>query len=178
MLVGANGSGKSTIIEALAAVWARRVTAFRSDFAQQALGQPSAEDSDLHIALRLHYTPGGPTGGLFVRAERLHSQAPTLTPPSGRGRWAEPGGYVLDEPESALSFDSSLVLLALMNDMRAAGTQIVLATHSPVLAALPDAHLLELGDQGVHPVDYNNSDLVTSWRSFLARPDRYLRHLT
>lgn len=204
VLVGANGSGKSTIIEALAAVWAPRVTAFRSDFAQQALGQPSAEDSDLHTALRLHYTPGGPAGGLFVRAERLHSQAPTLTPPSGRGRWAErlgghpvlsrshgegfldvlagmaaePGLYVLDEPESALSFDSSLVLLALMNDMRAAGTQIVLATHSPVLAALPDAHLLELGDQGVHPVDYNTSDLVTSWRSFLARPDRYLRHLT
>lgn len=68
VLVGANGSGKSTIVEALAAAWARRITAFRSDFAQQALAQPSAEDSDLHAALRLDYSSGGPTGGLFLRA--------------------------------------------------------------------------------------------------------------
>jgi predicted ATPase len=91
---------------------------------------------------------------------------------------AEAGLYILDEPESALSFDSCLVLLALMADMRAAGSQIVLATHSPVLAALPGSHLLQLDADGIHPVDYDDSHLVTSWRSFLNAPDRYLRHLT
>lgn len=204
VLVGPNGSGKSTLVEALATAWARRVSAFRSDFAQQAFGQPSVEDSDLHHALRLEYTPGGPSGGLFLRAERFHAQAATLVPSTGRGRWAErlggqsvltrshgegflevlagmtaeTGLYVLDEPESALSFDSALTLLALMHRMRAAGSQIVLATHSPILASLPRARLLQLGDSGITTIDYESSDLVTSWRSFLASPDRYLRHLT
>src|SRR4051794_12526448 len=107
----------------------------------------------------LEYTPGGPTGGLFLRAERLHAQAGGF---ANQGRWsdridgsllhrshgegflqmlagmtAEPGLYVLDEPESALSFDSSLMLLTLMADMRAAGSQIVLATHSRSLRPFP-----------------------------------------
>ncbi len=53
----------------------------------------------------------------------------------------------------------------------------MLATHSPILASLPGAHLLELSEHGIAAIDYDSSDLVTSWRSFLARPDRYLRYL-
>lgn len=199
VLIGQNGSGKSTIVEAVAAVWARRVTAFREDWLQQAVSQPSAEDSDLHRSLRLAYTRGGPTGGLFLRAERLHAQAAGF---SNRGRWAgriegrllnrshgegflqilggmtaEPGLYVLDEPESALSFDSCLILLAIMREMLAAGSQILLATHSPLLAALPDAQLMQLDGGGISPVDYDTCDLVTSWRSFLQAPESFLRHL-
>ena len=199
VLIGANGVGKSTLVEATAAVWARRITAFRSDWLQQRLGRPAVEDSPLHHALRLDYTPGGPVGGLFLRAERLHSQAGGF----GIGRWsdrianpilershgegflqvlagmvAEPGFYVLDEPESALSFDSSLMLLTLMCDMRAAGSQVLLATHSPILAAVPDATILQLDSTGISPIAYDDTDLVQSWRSFLNRPDAYLRHLS
>jgi predicted ATPase len=199
VLVGANGAGKSTIVEAVAAAWGRRMSAFRDDWLQQAVSSPSEEDSDLHRSLRLDYTRGGPSGGLFLRAERLHAQAAGF---SHRGRWsdrvdgplltrshgegflqvlagmsAEPGLYVLDEPESALSFDSCLVLLTIMSDMLAAGSQILLATHSPVLAALPSARLLQLDDHGIGPISYDGSDLVTSWRRFLATPDAYLRHL-
>jgi predicted ATPase len=93
------------------------------------------------------------------------------------GMTAEPGLYVLDEPESALSFDSSLVLLTILQDVLAAGSQVVLATHSPVLAALPGATLLQLDDRGITPVTYDDSDLVTSWRAFLRRPEDFLRHL-
>lgn len=200
ILIGQNGSGKSTLVEALAAAWGRRVTAFRSDWLQQAAADPSAEDSDLNRSLRLVYTRGGPSGGLFFRAERLHAQADWF---SSRGQWkdrmggvdvlarshgegflailaamvAEPGLYVLDEPESALSFDSCLILLALLADMRAAGSQVVLATHSPVLAALPHAHLLQLDDHGIRPVQYSDADLVISWRTFLHAPERFTRHL-
>jgi predicted ATPase len=53
-----------------------------------------------------------------------------------------------------------------------------LATHSPILAALPGANLLQLDDDGIRPVTYDETDLVTSWRSFLDSPERYLRHLT
>ena len=199
ILIGQNGSGKSTLVEALAAVWARRITSFRTDWLQQAVARPSDEDSDLHRALRLSYTTGGPSGGLFLRAERMHSQAEGFSSP---GRWsdrvegsiltrshgegflqvlagmtAEAGLYVLDEPESALSFDSSLMLLTLMSDMCAAGSQIVLATHSPILAALPGALILQLDDQGIAPIEYNDTDLVHAWRSFLIDPDSYVRHL-
>lgn len=199
VLIGANGAGKSTLVEGIAAAWARRVTAFREDWLQRSIAEPAAEDSDLHRALRLSCTRGGPTGGLFLRAERLHSQAEQF---SGRGRWseridgpllgrshgegflqvlagmaAEPGFYVLDEPESALSFDSSLMLLTILQDMLAAGSQVLLATHSPVLAALPGATLLHLDDGGITQVEYDDSDLVTSWRAFLERPAAFLRHL-
>ena len=61
--------------------------------------------------------------------------------------------------------------------MLAAGSQVVMATHSPVLAALPGALLLQLDDRGITPVEYDDCDLVTSWRSFLERPAAFLRHL-
>ncbi|SOD74584.1 predicted ATPase [Jatrophihabitans sp. GAS493] len=201
ILIGQNGSGKSTLVEGLAAAWGRRITAFRSDWLQRAAAESSREDSDLNRSMRLHYTVGGATGGLFLRAERLHAQADWF---SGGGRWGErmggidvlarshgegfleilaamvsdPGLYVLDEPESALSFDSCLVLLTLMSQMLAAGSQIVLATHSPILAAMPGALLLQLDESGIRPVDYDETDLVTSWRGFLASPERFLGHLT
>lgn len=201
VLIGANGSGKSTIVEALAATWARRVTAFRPDWMQQAVAAPSGEDSDLDRALRLDYTAGGPTGGLFLRAERMHAQLAGFT--GTRGRWqdrlgrdsllershgegflevlaamsAEAGLYIMDEPESALSFDSCLMLLTLMSDMRAAGSQIVLATHSPILCALPGTRLLSLDDRGITEVSYDESDLVAAWRAFLADPAAFVRHL-
>ena len=199
VLIGPNGGGKSTVVEAVAAAWGRRMSAFRQDWLQQAVAAPSAEDSDLHRSLRLSFTRGGPTGGVFLRAERLHAQAAGFTNP---GRWservdgpllsrshgegflqvlagmaAEPGLYILDEPESALSFDSCLVLLAILADMLAAGSQILLATHSPILAALPGARLLHLDHHGATPVAYDDSDLVTSWRAFLHAPEAYLRHL-
>lgn len=62
VFIGANGTGKSTLVEAIAACWARRVTAFRDDWMQRAVGAPAEEDSDLRLALRPTYTRGGPTG--------------------------------------------------------------------------------------------------------------------
>lgn len=200
VLVGANGSGKSTILEALASAWGRRVTAFRDDWLQQAMAAPSGEDSDLDRSLRLEFTRGGPTGGLFLRAERLHAQAGLFT---YRSRWGqrldgppvlarshgegflevlsamsgEPGLYLMDEPESALSFDSCLVLLALLAQMLDSGSQVVLATHSPVLAAVPGGRILQFSEDGIIPVGYDDTDLVVSWRQFLDGPERYLRHL-
>ncbi|MCA1695612.1 MAG: AAA family ATPase, partial [Actinobacteria bacterium] len=147
---------------------------------------PSGEDSDLDRALRIAYTRGGSTGGMFLRAERLHAHAEAF---SGRGRWAErietlllhqshgegflqvlggmtaePGLYVLDEPEAALSFQGCLALLSIMIEMLESGSQLIVATHSPVLAALPGADLLQLTADGIHPVaTYDDTDLVTSW---------------
>jgi predicted ATPase len=61
VLVGANGSGKSTIVEGIAGAWARRMTSVRSDWIQRVTGEASEEDSPLHRAFRLSTTTGGPT---------------------------------------------------------------------------------------------------------------------
>ena len=91
--------------------------------------------------------------------------------------FAEPGLYVLDEPEAALSFTSTLRLVGLLDELARTGAQVVCATHSPILAALPGAAVLEVGDHGVRPTRWEDLALVDHWRRYLARPDAYLRHI-
>ena len=83
----------------------------------------------------------------------------------------------MDEPEAALSFRSCLALIALLHEMRAEGSQVIVATHSPLLVALPGAALLELGEWGIRPAAYDELELVQSWRTFLDGPGAYLRYL-
>jgi predicted ATPase len=84
----------------------------------------------------------------------------------------------LDEPEAALSFHSCLGLVALLDTMRREGSQVIVATHSPLLASLPGATLIELGDHGMRVIDrYDDLALVREWRQFLAAPERYMRYL-
>lgn len=86
--------------------------------------------------------------------------------------------YFMDEPEAALSFRSTLGLISLLDLMSREGSQVVVATHSPVLVSLPGATLFELGDWGIRRVDsYDDLEVVQNWKSFLEAPPRYLRHL-
>jgi len=89
----------------------------------------------------------------------------------------EPGFYVLDEPESALSFSSSLALVGVLDSLARRGGQALCATHSPLLTALPGATVLQLDDDGYAPVRWDDLDLVDHWRRYLADPRSYLRHL-
>ena len=98
-------------------------------------------------------------------------------------RFDDPGFYCLDEPEAALSFSSTLSLIAVLRRIADEGGQVLCATHSPVLAALPGARILEVGalgqaqGPGLRQVEWQDLELVQHWRSFLAAPDRYIRHL-
>lgn len=93
------------------------------------------------------------------------------------GRFREPGLLLLDEPEAPLSFESCLVLIRVLLDAANSGSQIVCATHSPLLAAIPDAHVLEIGDHGIRQVAWEDLSMVDHWRRYLQNPDLYLRHL-
>jgi predicted ATPase len=193
-LVGENGSGKSTLAEAVGHAWQGRVGS------QAPYWGPEATDdvAGLYRCLRLDALRPIPTGGFFLRAEAMHSYFAAIgeehlrafggTPLHGyshgesflavlRTRANEQGFYVFDEPEAALSFRSCLALLALLDVLRSEGSQAVVATHSPLLPALPDATVLELGEWGWRPSSYDDLDLVRDWRDFLAAPQRYLRHL-
>jgi len=96
-----------------------------------------------------------------------------------RLRFNGPGLYVLDEPESALSFSGCLALVGLMTDLAATGTaQVIVATHSPLIAATPGADIYEVGDWGLRSSTWEDLSVVQNWRHFLTSPTTYLRHLT
>ena len=96
-------------------------------------------------------------------------------------RFGPNGLYVLDEPEAALSVRGCLALVARIDELHellAQGSQFVMATHSPILLAVPGARILQIDDTGrIERVSYDDAEPVSLTRSFLTEPDRFLRHL-
>lgn len=89
-----------------------------------------------------------------------------------------PGGlYLLDEPEAPLSPLRQLGFLSLLKDAVAQDAQFIIATHSPIILAFPEAQILSCDDGHIHPVAYDALEHVTLTRDFLNNPAHYLRHL-
>ena len=85
------------------------------------------------------------------------------------------GLYLLDEPESALSPMRQLSFLSLMHDLVSRGGQLIIATHSPILMAYPQAEILRFdGPDGVERVDYRDTEHYRITREFLSAPERML----
>lgn len=201
--VGDNGSGKSTLVEAIAEGFRLDAHGGR---AGARTGRPNPTRTPLGEVLRLETTAkgarmlGGPRlkkKGFFLRAETAFSMTEKLGGVLGywedntaemshgegfaavfRAMFRDPGFYVLDEPESALSFTSCLQLVALMHELGRSGAQVVCATHSPILAATPGADIIELGEHGYRRVAWQDLELVDHWRRYLDNPAAYLRHIT
>lgn len=190
-LVGENGSGKSTLLEAAA-----RAYGLAPEGGSINGGQTTrVSESPLGEVLRAQRGVGTRRWGFFLRAESMHGwytfhesiggPAPRYHEMSHGESFTEviaqnidgPGFYCLDEPEAALSFTALLSLMQVLNDVAAAGGQVVCATHSPVLSALPGARILEVGGWGLRETTWDDLDLVRSHRWFLEDPQRYLRHL-
>jgi predicted ATPase len=202
MLVGDNGSGKSTLVEAIAERFGLDSYGGK---AGARYARPDHRKTPLGEALRLDTTATGARmlagprlkkQGFFLRAETAVSMTERLG--GVAGYWEDdtarmshgeafvtmfaammnkPGFYVMDEPESALSFTSSLHLVALMHELGNSGAQVVCATHSPILAATPGADIIELGTHGMRRTSWAELELVDHWRRFLSKPDACLRHL-
>ncbi|MFF5039846.1 AAA family ATPase [Streptomyces nigra] len=199
-LVGENGSGKSTLVEALA-------EGFGLDSWGGSAGYKYAsarEPSELGARMRFEATAAGRRmlrgsrtrrRGFFLRAEtaldalgreqttgRLSGAVDEMSHGEGflmafRERFEGPGLYVMDEPEAALSFSSCLQLVGLLHHLGRSGAQIICATHSPVLTALPGAEIIEVGDHGMRPAEWRDLELVYHWRRYLNDPWAYLRHI-
>jgi predicted ATPase len=186
--VGENGSGKSTLVEALAV--RAGLNAEGGSRNLQFATRPS--HSALHQHLRLSWARR-PARAFFLRAESFYTTASAYEE-VGLGGYHErshgesfldvatrqflPGGfYVMDEPESALSVRGQLTLLRRMHDLVDAGAQFVMATHSPILLAFPDAALYALDEGGVRRIRYEDTDPFVLTKAFLESPDRFFRHL-
>ena len=90
-------------------------------------------------------------------------------------RLAPAGLYLLDEPEAALSAQSQLGFLAMIRDAIQSGSQFIIATHSPILMAIPGARILSFDNPPVREVSYDDLASVALVRDFLMAPERYLR---
>jgi predicted ATPase len=94
-----------------------------------------------------------------------------------RSRFVPNGLYLLDEPEAPLSPVRQLAFLSAVKEMIEQNAQFIIATHSPILMAFPDAVILSFDGGRIHEVDYQDLEHVTLTRSFLNNPEAYLKHL-
>lgn len=194
IFVGENGSGKSTLIEAiaLAARFGPEGGTRNIHVATQ------SSESELHRHLVLVREARREKSGFFLRAESLFNVA-TRVDDLGlerfgweslhqkshgesflwllQNRFRPNGLYILDEPEAALSPQRQLAALAIMHDLVSAGSQFIMATHSPILMAYPGALIYKLDDTGLAPTRYEETEHYTVTRSFLLRPESFLKHL-
>ena len=199
ILVGENGSGKSTLVEAVAEAYGIDVRGGHGA-RRYAVSEPKGPLGEA-IELILSDRPGPRvkrSAGFFLRSETAfevfkfmsHHRVPgygerhlgTLSHGEGYlqvldASFAEPGLYLLDEPEAPLSFHSCLTLIATLDQVVKGGSQVICATHSPLVAAMPGARLLELGEHGIRETSWEDLEMVAHWRRYLDGPDRYLRHL-
>lgn len=190
-LVGENGVGKSTLVEGLAMAAGLNPHGGSSNIRTRSHGT----ESPLHEHLRLVWARRRPKRDFFLRAETLLD---TMAAYDGIGgalsgltrlshgesvstlldRLAGKGLLLFaDEPEDGLSVPGQLALLRRLHELVGEGAQLVIATHSPILPALPGARTYELDDDGAHEVAWDDTDAAAIMRSFFRAPDAYLDKL-
>ena len=195
MFVGANGSGKSTLMEAIAVQLGCNPEGgspnFRFDTANTL--------SDLQRVIRLARRIPRNAPRFFYRADAYHLLATEIRNlgvvdsyggkdlhemSHGQAvlslfkhRFRGGGVYLLDEPEAALSPETQLEVIARIVQLAKEGARFVLATHSPLLMALPGALIYELGESGTAQRDYHELNHVRLYKRFLGDPQSVVMRL-
>jgi predicted ATPase len=198
-LAGENGSGKSTIIQALAvaagfnAEGGTKNYSFSTQNTTSALSQyvtlvrgPVREKAGYFLRAESFYTtanyaetgtdPGFGPSPLLFDGKRIHQQSHGEAFLAIIKDFPPRGLYIFDEPESALSPQRLLSLMHRMHELVARGSQFIIATHSPMLLAYPGV-IYELSETGVRQTAYDDLAHVQLTRDFLDHPAAYLRHI-
>ncbi|OWK38137.1 AAA family ATPase [Fimbriiglobus ruber] len=201
-LVGENGAGKSTILEAIAVACGLNPEGGSRNFNFAT----RASHSSLDECVRLARAPARPGDSYFLRAESFYNVAseierldqggggpPIIDAYGGqslheqshgesffalfRYRFRDNGLYLMDEPEAALSPKRQLQFLVLLHDYVRRGGQFVIATHSPIIMAYPEARIYLLDAGGIREVAYTDTEHYVITRGFLGNPGRMLAEL-
>lgn len=200
--VGENGLGKSTLIEAIATKWGFNAEGGSRNFNFYT----KRTESHLNKYINLARGPYRLRDGYFVRAESLYNVATNIdnldliecnAPPISLAyggslhnqshgesfltlffkRFRGRGLYILDEPEAALSPVSQLSLLARMKELVDMNSQFIIATHSPMLLAYPDALVYEIKNNGIFLTQYSKTEHYLFMKSFFDDTERIIKNL-
>lgn len=185
ILTGENGSGKSTLLEALATL-AGFATTGGGAWAGE---NDTAENSPVALANRLRagWLPKMKKGW-FLKAQSFaevsrQTAGGYLSMSHGEGfsnmigdRMRGQGVYLLDEPEAALSPSRQVELLVFLSEIQQrADAQVIMATHSPILMAVPNATLLQITHRGIGPVDLRDTEHFRLMAAFTDDPDGFVQ---
>jgi predicted ATPase len=201
-LVGENGMGKSTLTEAIAVAFGLNPEGGSRNFRFTT----NASHSGLHQYLGIRKT-AYPKDSFFLRAESFYNVAshidaldkqPAAAPPiieayGGlslhrqshgesflslvQNRLGGEGMYIWDEPEAALSPMRLMTLLCEMKRLVEGNSQLIIATHSPILMAFPGAEILELSADGIRSVSLEQTEHYQVTKQFISDPQRMLHYL-
>lgn len=191
-IVGENGSGKSTILESIAVAYGFNAEGGTKNFNFTS----RATHSDLNNYMRVVKGTKKPRNGFFLRAESFYNFAsniddldremsfgPRLIESYGGrslhqqshgesffavflNKFSGEGIYILDEPEAALSPSRQMSMLSRMHELVGEGSQFIIATHSPIVMAYPDALIYQI-KEGFEKVSYEETEHYQVISSFL-----------
>ena len=203
-IIGENGTGKSTLLEAIAIALGFNAEGGTKNF------RFSTNDShsSLHEHLRISKSFNTPNDGFFLRAESFYNVAsyidemdadseargnPIIDSYGGTSlhaqshgesffslfmnRFSGQGLYILDEPEAALSPMRQLSMLIRMHELAEQGSQFVIATHSPILMTYPESTIYSLTQEGIHESTLEETEHYQTTKLFFENRDRLFHHL-
>ena len=203
-IVGENGSGKSTILEALAIHQGFNAEGGTKNFNFST----NKSHSILHRHLKIKRSTKMLKDGFFLRAESffnfasnidnldsIPSNSPKIINSYGckslheqshgesffslmQNRFGDNGLYILDEPEAALSPSRQITMLALIHDLIQRGSQFIISTHSPILLSYPNALIYEINNEGyINKVLYEETDIYLNTTDFLSNYKKFHKKL-
>ncbi|WP_449603440.1 AAA family ATPase [Paenibacillus sp. Marseille-Q9583] len=202
-LVGENGTGKSTLLEGIAAAWGFNPEGGTLNFSFNT----RSSHSSLYEYFRIARGVRRPKDGFFLRAESYYNVAsyideldeqPSFGPPiknsyGGKSlheqshgesffaafvhRFGGRGLYILDEPEAALSPLRQMSLLVRLHELVQQDSQFIIATHSPILMSYPEAEIFLLEGEGIRSVALEETEHYTVTKAFMNDRQGMLREL-
>ncbi len=198
-LIGENGIGKSTLIEAIALSLGLPAEGGTENFQYNTKNTVS----ELHKYLRI-YTYNHPKMKFFLRAESFYNfstEQERLIDENGfhnlervyggrlhecshgeaflklvKNKFTDHGLYILDEPEAALSPQRQLSLLYLIDKLAKEGSQFIIATHSPILISYRDGKILDLNNN-FQEIEYQDTDIYSLYKMYIDNPDTMQKRL-
>lgn len=198
--IGENGTGKSTLLEALAVQYGFNPEGGSKNFNFST----QATHSLLSDVIRIAKGIKKPKDGYFLRAESFYNVATNIDQieKEGGGMLGSYGGkslheqshgesffslflhrffgngvYILDEPEAALSPQRQLAFLVRMHELVKKNSQFIIATHSPIILSYPNSKVIQISQNGFEEISYKDSEHYSLYKNFLNNPEYMLKKL-